>query len=233
MVRQTSSSKPRPPLREINRCDEAFELVAANPYVQVNWASAIDMKTGRPVETEVSKKARAGELVTVWPSAFGGKNWEPMSFNPQTETVYANTLNLGWNYKAIPGEYKVGEFYWAVDLSAGWAWPDGPRGSLKAIDPLTGKAKWENPSDLPRSSGVLSTAGGLVFSGQLTAEFEAFDADLGKSWEQLMIYVSEDFLRKVWRDKIVFRKLNLANPGRVPIGPNAVIQDDLAFTRPA
>ena len=41
--------------------------------------------------------------------------------------------------------------------------------------------------------------------------------------EQLTINVFEDFLRKVWRDKIVFRKLNLANPGRVPIGPNAVI----------
>ena len=86
------------------------KLLAANPYVKVNWASAIDMKTGRPVETELTKKARAGELVTVWPSAFGGKNWEPMSFNPQTETVYANTLNIGWNYKAMPAEYKAGVF---------------------------------------------------------------------------------------------------------------------------
>ena len=51
--------------------------------------------------------------------------------------------------------------------------------------------------------------------------------------EQLTIQVFEDFLRKVWRDKIVFRKLNLANPGRVPIGPNAVIQDDLGFSRSA
>ena len=160
------------------------KLLAANPYVKVNWASAIDMKTGRPVETELTKKARAGEQVTVWPSAFGGKNWEPMSFNPQTETAYANTLNIGWNYKAVPSEYKAGEFYWGVDLSLGWAWPDGPRGYLKAIDPLTGTTKWESPSDIPRFSGVLSTAGGLVFSGQLTGEFEAFDADSGKKlWQ--------------------------------------------------
>ena len=47
--------------------------------------------------------------------------------------------------------------------------------------------------------------------------------------EQLTINVFEDFLRKVWRDKIVFRKLNLPNPGQVPIGPNAVIEDDLGF----
>jgi hypothetical protein len=49
--------------------------------------------------------------------------------------------------------------------------------------------------------------------------------------EQLTINVFEDFLRKVWRDKIVFRKLNLPNPGQVPIGPNAVIEDDLGFTK--
>jgi hypothetical protein len=51
--------------------------------------------------------------------------------------------------------------------------------------------------------------------------------------EQLTINVFEDFLRKVWRDKIVFRKLNLPNPGEVPVGPNAVIADDLGFTRSA
>ena len=51
--------------------------------------------------------------------------------------------------------------------------------------------------------------------------------------EQLTIQVFEDFLRKVWRDKIAFRKLDQANPGRVPIGPGTVIQDDIGFTRPA
>jgi cytochrome P450 len=51
--------------------------------------------------------------------------------------------------------------------------------------------------------------------------------------EQLTIQVFEDFLRKIWRDKIVFRKLNLVSPGRVPIGPNAVIDDDIGFSRPS
>jgi alcohol dehydrogenase (cytochrome c) len=156
------------------------KLIAANPYVRVNWASGIDLKSGRPIETEVSAKARAGEKVVVWPSILGGKNWEPMSFNPQNGTAYANTLNFGGHYKAVPAEYKAGEWYVGMDLSDVWEWPDGPRGYLKAIDPLTGKTKWENPSDIPRFSGVLSTGGGVVFSGQLTGEFEAFDADTGK-----------------------------------------------------
>src|SRR5258707_10554690 len=71
-----------------------------------------------------------------------------------------------------------------MDLTDLWDWPEGPRGHLKAIDPMTGKAKWEVPSDIPRFSGVLSTAGEVVFSGQLTGEFEAFDANDGKKlWQ--------------------------------------------------
>src|ERR1700757_2785520 len=160
------------------------ELLAANPYVKVNWATGIDMKTGRPIETDISTKARAGEKVVVWPSILGGKNWEPMSFNPQNNTAYANTLNIGGRYKAVAADYKAGEWYVGMDLSDLWEWPEGSRGYLKAIDPLTGKTKWENGSDIPRFSGVMSTAGGLVFSGQLTGEFEAFDADTGKKlWQ--------------------------------------------------
>ncbi|HEX6840150.1 MAG TPA: methanol/ethanol family PQQ-dependent dehydrogenase [Stellaceae bacterium] len=162
------------------------KLLAANAYVKVNWAKGVDMETGRPIETEVAAKARAGEKVVVWPSILGGKNWEPMSFDPKTGLAYANTLNFGGHYKAIPAEYKAGDWYLGMDLSDLWEWPKGnePRGYLKAIDPMTGKAKWQAPSTLPRFSGVLSTAGGVVFSGQLTGELEAFDADSGKKlWQ--------------------------------------------------
>lgn len=160
------------------------KLLAANPYVKVNWATGVDMKTGRPIETDVSKEAREGKKVTVYPSILGGKNWEPMSFNPQTGLAYANTLAFGGRYKTEPVTFKQGEWYLGMDLTDLWEWGDGPRGHLKAIDPMTGKSKWEAPSDIPRFSGVLSTAGGVVFSGALTGEFEAFDADTGKKlWQ--------------------------------------------------
>jgi len=160
------------------------KLLAANPYVKVNWATGIDMKTGRPIETDVAKDARDGKKVTVYPSILGGKNWEPMSYNPQTGLAYANTLAFGGRYKAEPVTFKQGEWYLGMDLTDPWEWGDGPRGHLKAIDPLTGKAKWEAPSDIPRFSGVLSTAGGVVFTGALTGEFEAFDAENGKKlWQ--------------------------------------------------
>ncbi|MCC8951923.1 PQQ-dependent dehydrogenase, methanol/ethanol family [Bradyrhizobium sp. Pear77] len=160
------------------------KLLAANPYVNVNWATGVDLKTGRPIETDVVKDAREGKKVTVYPSILGGKNWEPMSFNPQTGLAYANTLAFGGKYKSEPVTFKQGEWYLGMDLTDPWEWGTGPRGHLKAIDPMTGKAKWEAPSDIPRFSGVLSTAGGVVFSGQLTGEFEAFDADTGKKlWQ--------------------------------------------------
>ena len=160
------------------------KLLAANPYVKVNWASSIDMKTGRPVETGVSKDAREGKKVVVFPSVLGGKNWEPMSFSPITGLAYANTLAFGGRYKTVPATYKAGEWYLGMDLTDLFEFGTGPRGHLKAIDPMTGKAKWEVPSDIPRFSGVLSTAGGVVFSGQLTGEFEAFDASNGKKlWQ--------------------------------------------------
>jgi alcohol dehydrogenase (cytochrome c) len=187
----TVEGKPTKVLMDANRNGFFYvldrtngKLLAANPYVKVNWASGIDMKTGRPIETDVSKDARDGKKVTVYPSVLGGKNWEPMSFNPQTGLAYANTLAIGGHYKTEPATYKAGEWYVGIDLTDLWEWGDGPRGHLKAIEPMTGKTKWEQPSDIPRFSGVLSTAGGVVFSGQLTGEFEAFDADSGKKlWQ--------------------------------------------------
>jgi alcohol dehydrogenase (cytochrome c) len=158
------------------------KLLAANQYItKQTWAKGID-EEGRPIPTEITDQVRQGKEVDVWPGAMGGKNWSPVSFDPQTGLVYANTLNFGMHYKPVDAQFRAGLTYWGADIS--WIWPDGARGGLKAIDPLTGKAKWEAKSDIPRFSGVLSTAGGVVFSGKLTGELEAFDVDNGnKLWQ--------------------------------------------------
>ncbi len=159
------------------------KLIAANPYVdKITWAKGVDLESGRPIPTEVTEKVRRGEPAEVWPSALGAKNWMPVSFDPNTGLVYANTLNMGMHYKPVAAQYRAGLTYWGANID--WVWPEGPRGMLKAIDPMTGKAKWQVPSDVPRFSGVLSTAGGLVFTGKLTGELEAFDAETGnKLWQ--------------------------------------------------
>lgn len=159
------------------------KLVAANKFIdRVDWADSIDLETGKPVETDVASKARSGEQVQFWPSAFGGKNWSPMSYNPDMQTAFANTLNIGMNYKAVEPQYRAGVFYFGADFS--WAWPEGDRGYLRAIDPMTGETKWKDGTAIPRMAGVLSTGGGLVFTGQMTGEFEAFNAENGeKLWQ--------------------------------------------------
>jgi alcohol dehydrogenase (cytochrome c) len=142
------------------------------------------METGRPIHTEVTTKAVSGEEVTYWPSAFGGKNWAPMAFDPTRNIAFANTLNIGLNYKAVEPQYRAGVFYWGAEFSFAWPENDGDRGELRAIDPMTGEIKWKNTSAIPRNAGVLSTGGDLVFTGAQTGEFEAFDAETGKKvWE--------------------------------------------------
>lgn len=163
---------------------ETGKLLAANPFVEkVNWADGVDLQTGRPNHTQIYKDAVAGKPVTYWPSAFGGKNWSPMAFDPNRGLAFVNTINIGMNYKAVEPKYRAGVFYFGAEFS--WAWPEsGKRGILRAVDPMTGKAKWENPVDIPRMGGVMATGGGLVFTGKQTGEFQAFDADTGALlWE--------------------------------------------------
>ena len=160
------------------------KLLAANPYVKVNWADRIDMATGRPVESEVTKRIRAGGDEEVFPSVLGGKNWQPMSWNPATGLAYANTLNISWPYQFAKPEYKKGEWYLGINFRGVNMPKDQPHGYLSALDPMTGKAKWQMAwPGQPSMAGTLSTAGGLVFTGAATGEVIAVDAETGaKLW---------------------------------------------------
>jgi alcohol dehydrogenase (cytochrome c) len=163
------------------------KLLAANPYVKVNWAERIDLTTGRPVETDVAKRLRAGEKVEVRPRWTGGKNWMPMAFNPNTGRLYFAMLEETSVYqlnKDLPA-YKAGERYMGVENTTAPRTPGEPWGYFGALDPLTARSKWKLPlTDLPSWSGMLATAGGLVFSGKATGEFVAIDEDTGNiAWQ--------------------------------------------------
>ena len=157
------------------------KLIAASAFGKLNWASGVDMETGRPIVTDVFKAALTGEKVTVWPSVNGVTNWQHLSFSPRTGLLYINTLHLGMTYEA-PDPPK---------LTAGS--PSGPptvkrtvvvddpniRGYLKAVDPLTGSSKWQVAYRSPNYSSTMVTASNLVFTGVMTGEFQALDADTG------------------------------------------------------
>jgi len=159
-------------------------LIAANPYVKVNWASRIDPTTGRPVLTDVYKRFLAGEEVEIWPSR--GTNAVPIAFDPHTGLVYASTWNVPRVQKiSAPKPEVVGRDSTGVTSRIPRVAPGDVLGHFVAINPLTGEKKWEVPlTDFPGSAGMLATAGGLVFTGRLTGEFVALDKTTGETlWQ--------------------------------------------------
>lgn len=161
------------------------KLIAAHPYVKVNWASNIDMQTGRPVLSDVYKRFAAGEEVEIWPSR--GTNAVPSAFDPRTGLIYASTWDVPRLQKIDPNakEDVVGENSTGVSARQPETKPGDVLGHFLAIDPLTGEKKWEVPlADLPGSAGMLATGGGLIFSGKLTGEVVALDERTGKTlWQ--------------------------------------------------
>jgi alcohol dehydrogenase (cytochrome c) len=158
------------------------KLIAANAFGKVNWASGVDLETGRPVVTDVFRGALAGEKVTVWPSVSGVTNWQHLAFSPRTGLLYINTLHVGMTYEAPEPPKLTPGTPSGVPTVKRTVVTDDPniRGYLKAVDPLTGKSKWEVPYRSPNYSSTLVTASDLVFTGVMTGEFQALDADTGK-----------------------------------------------------
>jgi alcohol dehydrogenase (cytochrome c) len=160
------------------------KLIAAQAYVKVNWATKIDLATGRPVLTDVSKRFAAGEEVEIWPSR--GTNAVPSAFDPNTGLIYASTWNVPRIQKLAPPKPTIkGGTSTGVDATQPEAKPGDVLGHFAAINPLTGEKKWEVPLiDLPSSAGMLATGGGLVFTGKLSGEFLALDEDTGQTlWQ--------------------------------------------------
>lgn len=180
------------------------KLLSAKPFAKkINWANGIDLASGRPIDTPMTTMVRKTEemkdFIEVWPSAFGGKNFPPMSFDPKKRVAYFNTVNLGMKVKYVK-QARPTQPNWYLGLElGGFASPeDGMRGSLVAWDPATGKTLWDVPSSVPFWSGVTSTAGGLVFAGALTGEFMAYDANSGKKLWQFQMGSGVTGLPIVW-----------------------------------
>jgi alcohol dehydrogenase (cytochrome c) len=156
--------------------------IAANPYVKVNWATRVDLKTGRPVLTDLLDRAMKGETVNVFPSR--GTNATLISFNPKTGLVYLNSWNFPRLMKYVDFKFVLGTG--STGIESTMATPKGePAGYHMAIEPLSGKVAWQVPMmEFASSAGMLATDGGLLFTGLLTGEVVALDQDNGKTlWQ--------------------------------------------------
>ncbi|MGQ0530744.1 MAG: PQQ-dependent dehydrogenase, methanol/ethanol family [Panacagrimonas sp.] len=166
------------------------ELLSADKFAPANWASHVDMKTGRPVETPEGDWSRSGKLVS--PGPLGAHNWQPMSFNPSTGLVYI-PMQEAVAYLAPAQQEFTGKGTWHLG-SQPLALPEDPKevagaaaahkGHLVAWDPVAKKEVWRQSYVTAWNGGTLSTAGNLVFQGTADGRFVAYSADKGeKLWE--------------------------------------------------
>jgi len=163
------------------------ELLSAEPFARVTWASEVDQETGRPVETGAGTYVK-GRPANIFPSSMGAHNWHSMAFHPETGLVYIPAQEVPGRYVALtePFEYRHASYENAgVDFSQATEFPaEYSSGSLLAWDPVAGRARWSVAHPTAGNGGVLATAGGLVFQGTATGRFVAYDAADGRAlWE--------------------------------------------------
>lgn len=168
------------------------ELLSAEPYIDINWATHVDMATGRPVENPEFNYKDGPKMVR--PAPFGGHNWHPMSYSLDTGLVYIPAIDTPFNY-APDENYQYNPRTWNTGVSMAGDSPEDPillkeiyraliKGHLIAWDPVQQKEAWRVQHSKPWNGGVLSTAGNLVFQGNGDAKIAAYRADNGKKlWE--------------------------------------------------
>lgn len=169
----------------LNREDGAF--VDAYPFVKdISWASDIGddgrpvfIEDNRPGDPSASADGKKGDVVFSSPGFLGGKNWMPMAFSQRTGNFYVPSNEWGMDIWNEPITYKKGAAYLGSGFTIKPNYEDHI-GSLKAIDPDTGEWKWEYKNDAPLWSGVMTTAGGLVFFGTPEGKFMALDDETGE-----------------------------------------------------
>jgi len=144
-------------------------------------ATSVNGEKDGVVTTDESLRPTVDKQVFTCPSFLGGKNWWPISVDPQTHLAYVPTMHTCMTIKGTTVGYKAGlpflgeSFNVVADPAFKGQW-----GSVQAIDVNTGEQVWSHPSALPWNSGMLSTAGGLLFSGGADGHLYAFDAKTGK-----------------------------------------------------
>lgn len=166
---------------------QSGELISADPFARINWATHYDMETGRPVETEIARFPEQAELIR--PSSIGAHNWHPMAYSPDTGYVYIPTMESLYQYVDDENfEFQWGHWNFGVD-------PEQPgvpdpvlsqflirkmtEGHLLAWDPVARKPAWKIQHPITWNGGLLATAGRLVFQGTADERLIAVADDSG------------------------------------------------------
>ncbi|WP_338466668.1 PQQ-dependent dehydrogenase, methanol/ethanol family [Novosphingobium sp. ZN18A2] len=183
------------------------KVLRASPLVRMNWASGVDLKTGKPILTPETSDYSKGPQI-IFPGTPGARNWHPASYDPGTGLYYGSILDMGNLMFVPPGEkpYKpkglntdAALIFTTVlgpalatmppplvkavkDLPAyKWAMENPAKAQIRAIDPLTGKTVWAvDTGGWQDRGGVLTTASGLLFHGTIGGKLQVRDSRTGK-----------------------------------------------------
>lgn len=176
------------------------EFISAEPYVTVTWAKGIDPETGRPIVAEQGDYGKKPKLI--YPSMYGGHNWQPMSYHPGTGLVYipeidfANLLKLEEDFEHRPAPSMT-------NMGIGGAFPPLPdslqkyaegqppntewQERLVAWDPVEQKEVWSVPREAMFNGGVLSTDGNLVIQGTASGYLKVHHARTGELLKKIHV----------------------------------------------
>ena len=174
------------------------ELISAEKFGHVTWATHVDMETGKPVESEFADYQENGGSY-IWPSPYGAHNWQPMSYSKKTGFIYIPVQTIPAYFSGQKEvSYKVNRWNTGVNLNesrspASWVAAKASLdalvyGELVAWDPIKQERAWTVRHPKPSNGGTLSTAGDLVFQGTWDGAFAAYDALSG---DQLWQYQSD------------------------------------------
>jgi quinohemoprotein ethanol dehydrogenase len=160
------------------------KLISANNFVRVNWASHIDLKTGRPVLLPENADYLKGPKL-VFPSPAGATNWMGMAYDPTRQLVYLSAHDIGWAY----GLSKMHLFYEGFDVSTltHEELRSQIHGLLEAWDPIANKPVWRVIQKSFTNSGLLATAGGIVVQGTEDGFIQFRDSSTGKLLREIAV----------------------------------------------
>jgi len=160
------------------------EVLLAAPFAYQNWSTGIDLKTGIPMVDKEKQPHPNVKLSHVCPPDLGGKDWEPAAASPRTGLVYASIFNLCMDVTDNKASYIPSTPYDGMDIHR-YAAPGGNLGEFIAWNPVTATKVWSVKETYMTMSGVLATAGDLVFYGTADGWFRGVDARSGKVlWSQ-------------------------------------------------
>ncbi len=153
------------------------ELLAADKFARVTWATHVDLQTGRPVLTDTADYSQCASVI--FPATLGAHNWHPMSYSPQTGLVYIPAQDAATYF--APGRFSVLlDTMHRADMEK--LVPDALVGFavLTAWNPVTRGIEWTVPYPNFGNAGVLSTAGGLVVQGDAQGFINFYEARSGE-----------------------------------------------------